>query len=136
MKHLFVYGLLLLVFTSCKNEVGTVNESVAITEELKPKIDSISTIDYYNLLKNNETYISNGFDFPVGKPDAKGYYNAQKFGENMHLGDDWNGLGGGDSDLGDSIYAISNGYIEEAKDYDGGWGNVISIVHLYNKAKF
>ncbi|WP_240642318.1 hypothetical protein [Nonlabens xiamenensis] len=28
------------------------------------------------------------FDFPVGKPEAKGYYNAQAFGVNDHLGDD------------------------------------------------
>ena len=32
------------------------------------------------------------FDFPVGKPDAVGYYNAQEFTENDHLGEDWNGV--------------------------------------------
>ena len=31
---------------------------------------------------------TNGFDFPVGKPNAQGYYNAQKFTVNNHLGDD------------------------------------------------
>ena len=55
--------------------------------------------------------IANGFDFPVGKPDAKGYYNAQPFGKNTHLGDDWNGLRGGDSDLGDPIYNIAHGKV-------------------------
>ncbi len=29
--------------------------------------------------------LSDAFDFPVGKPDAKKYYNAQKFGKNAHL---------------------------------------------------
>ena len=75
--------------------------------------------------------VTNGYDFPVGKPDAKRYYNAQGFGENYHLGDDWNGVGGGNTDLGDPIYAIANGYVSFAEDLKGGWGNVIRIVH-YN----
>ncbi|NRA12655.1 MAG: M23 family metallopeptidase [Crocinitomicaceae bacterium] len=69
------------------------------------------------------------FNFPIGPPDGKGYYNAQKFGRNNHLGDDWNGLKGGNSDLGDPVYAIANGYVNTAVDYRGGWGNVIRITH-------
>ncbi|BAO77720.1 peptidase, family M23 [Winogradskyella sp. PG-2] len=88
--------------------------------------------DYKTLIKEDSIHISKAFDFPVGKPNANGYYNAQKFQENNHLGEDWNGVGGGNSDLGDPIYAIANGYISETKDYEGGWGNVIRIVHLYN----
>jgi len=74
-------------------------------------------------------YIANHFDYPVGKPDAKGYYNAQKFGDNAHLGDDWNAVTGGNSDLGDPIYSIANGYVSFADDIAGGWGNVIRIIH-------
>ena len=74
-------------------------------------------------------FLANRFDYPVGKPNAKGYFNAQKFGENAHLGDDWNGLGGGDSDLGDPIYAIANGYVTYATDHNNSWGNVIRITH-------
>ena len=74
--------------------------------------------------------ISYKFDFPVGKPNAKGYYNAQKFQKNDHLGDDWNSVKGGNSDLGDTIYAISNGYVSYAKNYNGGWGNIIRIIHF------
>lgn len=73
--------------------------------------------------------IADGFDFPVGKPDGKGYYNAQGFGKNRHLGDDWNGLGGGDSDLGDPVYCVANGQVVFAEDNGVGWGNVIRIVH-------
>lgn len=74
-------------------------------------------------------FIANRFDYPVGKPNAKGYFNAQKFGRNNHLGDDWNGLGGGNSDLGDTIYAIASGCVTFAKDHNPSWGNVIRIVH-------
>lgn len=69
------------------------------------------------------------FDFPVGKPNGEGYYNAQGFGKNNHLGDDWNGNGGGNTDLGDTIYSVANGYIISAKNHGGGWGNVIIIQH-------
>ena len=92
--------------------------------------DSLRIIIYYDsLFLANTKFISDGFDFPVGPPDAKGYYNAQKFGANMHLGEDWNGVKGGNSDLGDPIFSISNGYINSVEDVGGGWGNVVRIVH-------
>lgn len=72
---------------------------------------------------------ADGFDFPVGPPDAKGYYNAQKFTKNNHLGDDWNGRGGGNTDLGDPVYAVANGIVVFAEDWGGGWGNVIRVWH-------
>jgi hypothetical protein len=77
----------------------------------------------------NKEYIATDFDFPVGKPNGKGYYNAQKFGENYHLGEDWNGVGGGNSDLGDTIYVVANGYVKFAKDLGKGWGNIIRVDH-------
>lgn len=70
-----------------------------------------------------------GFDFPVGLPDATGYYDAQPFGKNAHLGSDWNGNGGGDSDLGDPVHAIAAGVVSSASDHGGGWGNVVRVVH-------
>lgn len=75
------------------------------------------------------SYIARRFDYPVGPPDAKGYYNAQKFRKNTHLGDDWNGTGGGNTDLGDTVYAIADGYITFAEDIFGGWGKVVRIRH-------
>lgn len=69
------------------------------------------------------------FGFPVGDGSATGYYNAQPFGENAHLGDDWNGNGGGDTDLGDPVLAIADGVVTSADDHGGGWGNVVRLVH-------
>ena len=77
------------------------------------------------------SYQSDGFDFPVGKPDGKGYYKAQEFGENFHLGEDWNGVGGGNTDLGDPIFSISHGIVVEAKKQTIGWGNVIRVLHCH-----
>lgn len=73
--------------------------------------------------------IAQHFDYPVGKPNALGYYNAQEFGENGHLGEDWNASTGGNSDLGAPVYAIANGRVKFAQNIGGGWGNVIRITH-------
>jgi murein DD-endopeptidase MepM/ murein hydrolase activator NlpD len=70
-----------------------------------------------------------GFDFPVGPPDGAGYYDAQPFGTNTHLGNDWNGNGGGNTDLGDPVHAVATGVVVHAFDLGGGWGNVVRIVH-------
>lgn len=94
-----------------------------------------NTYKYQQLFKQNPLYISDGFDFPVGKPGAKGYYNAQKFGQNNHLGEDWNAVTGGNSDLGHPIYTIANGYISFAEDIGGGWGKVVRIIHQLNEKK-
>lgn len=70
-----------------------------------------------------------GFDFPVGAPDGAGYHDAQPFGANDHLGGDWNGDRGGDSDRGDPVFAIADGVVADAADRAGGWGNVVRILH-------
>ena len=70
-----------------------------------------------------------GFDFPVGPPDGRGYYDAQPFGQDRHLGSDWNGVGGGNSDLGDPVHSIADGVVTAADDLGGGWGRVVRVVH-------
>lgn len=85
-------------------------------------------------LTDNRLIWASHFDFPVGKPDSEGYYNAQEFGKNNHLGDDWNGNGGGDSDFGDTIYSVANGYIQSAENYGSGWGKVIIIEHYLDES--
>ncbi len=85
--------------------------------------------EYSELFFKNPAYHADGFNFPAGYPNAKDYYNAQGFKKNNHLGDDWNGKGGGNSDLGDPVHAIANGFVNEASHQGASWGNVIRIVH-------
>ncbi|HMQ53401.1 MAG TPA: peptidoglycan DD-metalloendopeptidase family protein [Anaerolineae bacterium] len=84
---------------------------------------------------------TDGFDFPVGPrgvdvdvfkthkidvvltdPD---YFNQF---EAWHPGEDWNGRGGGDTDLGDPVYAIANGRVVEFGHYPV-WGNIVLLEH-------
>lgn len=91
---------------------------------------------------------ADGFDFPVGDPDGKGSYTdratgikypgwsvATKFGEHYSLGihpaEDWNGTGGGDTDLGQDVHAVANGRVVYAQNFGQPWGNVIVIDHVF-----
>lgn len=71
------------------------------------------------------------FDFPLGSENGAMAYNAQRFTENRHLGDDLNGIGGENSDLGDPIYAVADGHVLLAREAGPGWGNVIIVLHAY-----
>jgi murein DD-endopeptidase MepM/ murein hydrolase activator NlpD len=79
------------------------------------------------------TKLADGFDLPVGKPDARGYYKARGFKAHGHLGEDWDGVGGGDTDLGDPVFAIGDGVVVFARDCHQGWGNVIIVRHAYRE---
>lgn len=77
--------------------------------------------------------LADGFDFPVGKPDAAGYHKARGYFPNGHLGEDWNGNGGGDSDLGAPIYACARGVVILSTNIGVGWGNCIIVRHIYRE---
>jgi murein DD-endopeptidase MepM/ murein hydrolase activator NlpD len=79
------------------------------------------------------TLVADGFDFPVGKPNASGYYRSRGYRANGHLGDDWNGKGGGDTDLGDPVYSVANGLVVFAQDFGHGWGNVVIVRHVFEE---
>lgn len=77
--------------------------------------------------------LADGFDFPVGKPNADGYYTARgvRLSGAIHYGEDWNGRSGGDTDLGDPVYACADGVVVWAFNVRVGWGNVVIIRHAY-----
>jgi len=77
--------------------------------------------------------LADGFDLPVGKPDGRGYYKARGMRAHGHLGEDWDGVGGGDTDLGDPVYCIGDGVVVFARDCHQGWGNVIIVRHAYRE---
>ncbi len=71
------------------------------------------------------------FRFPCGPPNGQGYYIAQGFQDNIkgdgsHLGLDINGVGGGNTDLGDTLYAIADGIVDTVEYVD-----YLTVYHKY-----
>jgi murein DD-endopeptidase MepM/ murein hydrolase activator NlpD len=136
LKRFFLFSWVFFGATACSTNVTTaeINSTEAAITVAEEEGNPLSKWERYFVEQPN--YRSDGFDFPVGKPNGKGYYNAQPFMKNDHLGDDWNAVTGGNSDLGDPIYAIANGYVVIARDVGSGWGKVIRIMHQLNDTTF
>lgn len=73
--------------------------------------------------------VATRFDRPLGNANGALSYDAQPFGRNRHLGQDWNGIGGGDSDLGDPVYAVADGLVVYSGKPSPGWGGVLLVAH-------
>jgi murein DD-endopeptidase MepM/ murein hydrolase activator NlpD len=83
---------------------------------------------------------ADGFDFPVGIPDGRGYYVAADLvnqayyveHQSWHTGEDWNRIAGPgdgpDVDLGDLVYAVAHGQVVTSQTFPI-WGNVVLIEH-------
>jgi hypothetical protein len=97
-----------------------------------------------------DTMLADGFDFPVGNPDGEGeyvstadgrrhdgWYCATGFAEIyteqrwVHTGEDWNGRGGHNTDLGQPVHAVAKGTVVFADACPAPWGNVVLIRHRY-----
>ena len=84
--------------------------------------------------------IADSFVYPVYPVDK--YYTSQVIGtwnslfKKYHVGEDWNGDGGGSSDLGDDIYSIGNGLVLESvlsssdDRWSNSWGKYVFIGHM------
>jgi VCBS repeat-containing protein len=86
------------------------------------------------------TYLGHDEGFYTTKKGAgHGYSVALNFNEfnsdinkgkgSYHLGEDWNGSGGGDTDLGAPVFAISNGQVISAIKNSAGLGSYVVVQH-------
>ncbi len=97
---------------------------------------------------NTEYPAANGFDFPIGDVNGEGSYSdkvtgaehkgwfvATKFGEvyslGIHPGEDWNGAGGGNTDLNQAVFATATGRVTVAENFGQPWGNVVMVEHVF-----
>ncbi len=75
------------------------------------------------------------FDAPMGSAGSALVYNAQKFWDmneargGHHTGDDLNGIGGMNTDLGDPVFATADGLVVYADEPSPGWGNIVIVTH-------
>lgn len=127
-------------------EIDMTEKGIGIAINERPNVLRDSSINVlFNTISDEQcnqifnrypSFVANGFDFPVGKPNAQNYFRARNFGQQRHLGEDWNGRGGGNTDLGDPVYSIADGVVVFSQDVCCGWGNVIRIVHKLQKGQY
>lgn len=109
----------LLALLSCQTSEAQKNQNTPSPSPTAPRI------------------IADKFAYPIGKTEfitqskdrKDDWYNAQDFGVNNHLGEDWNKNSGGNTDCGEPVYATANGTIVFAENAGIGWGNVVIIEH-------
>ncbi len=135
--------LLSFLIISCQN--NTERQPFAQLRERPSSINLESKKPYERFFKDG---LSFQFDYPIGNINGKGsytstqnnqtyngWYIATETGEHyslgIHTGEDWNGVGGGNTDLGQPVYSISNGTVIHAKDEGAPWGNTVIIEHIY-----
>ncbi|MBL9184660.1 MAG: protein kinase [Verrucomicrobiaceae bacterium] len=77
--------------------------------------------------------VADGFDFPVGPPDGNGFHVVREaFGKDSpHAGEDWNGDGEPNSDLGAPIHAVAHGLVVFSENSSVGHGHVIIVRHNF-----
>jgi murein DD-endopeptidase MepM/ murein hydrolase activator NlpD len=98
-----------------------------------------------------EDPVADRFSFPVGAvpnnpttsrynaPNGRGYlgwavhpatsFLSPAYGAQLQPGEDWGGRGGGDTDLGQPVYAAAAGTIVAAGYYGPRWGHIVLIRH-------
>jgi murein DD-endopeptidase MepM/ murein hydrolase activator NlpD len=100
-----------------------------ISGEPDSRMDHLSAWDIAQLPKAER------FDSPMGTELGGMVYNAQKFWQlnetrgGHHTGDDLNGIGGMNTDLGDAVYSVADGLVIYSGAPSPGWGNVLIIAH-------
>lgn len=133
---IWLFSILILNTTA---EVTQMADSFSVNDASGPTGNIIQVPDIDSIISLST--ISDGFDYPIGSlyvtqaNDGDGWYNAQEFGvpnpnygNQLHLGEDWNGEDGGNTDCGQPVYSSSKGTIVYA-NFASGWGNVIIVRH-------
>jgi murein DD-endopeptidase MepM/ murein hydrolase activator NlpD len=116
-------------------------EIISVEDSIVPELEPTVYAAFFDPL------LADGFDFAVGDKDAKGAYTgasgktymgwyiathtAEEYDLGIHTGEDWNGNGGGNSDLGQPVYCVAKGVVIAADNYGSPWGNIVMVEHRF-----
>ena len=146
------FSILILLIYGCSGvdtemNADSISVVLALDAPVQLKQDTIAppALKSYHQLLN--PLLVDGFDFAVGNKDGKGSYigtngktyngwyiavkTAETYSLGIHTGEDINGIGGGDTDLGQPVYSIAKGVVLKSGDFGFPWGNVILMEHVY-----
>lgn len=122
------------------NRFGLFRETGLDSDNAKPAYTVLQDVAASDQAGELDFPLADGFAFPLRRPGrdvlddfkidtffADPHYH-QQWGA-WHPGEDWNGKTGGDTDLGEPVFAISHGRVVDSDFYRPGWGNVTLIEH-------
>ena len=138
---------LALLFHACAPATPNAVRGKVATQANSPRQDATAA-DSFDDYMRAEFAPADGFDFPFGDGEGggsytdastgkrySGWYKATRFAESyslgLHTGEDWNGAGGGNTDLGQPVYAVANGRVVFAENCGRLWGNVVVLEHVF-----
>src|SRR5260370_17053985 len=81
------------------------------------------------------TRIADGFDFPLGSPNAEGYYKSRGFSIIGHLGEDWVSAAGPGVAYQTPVSAIATGVVTLARDFPRPSGHLVGLPPSYLAAR-
>lgn len=133
--------LLAVLLSGCRATEGRKTASAP------PPVGTVENLSFDSYL-DADLPAADGFDYPIGNEDGRGsyveastgkmhlgWYVATAFNERyalgLHPGEDWNGKGGGNTDLGQPVYAVAKGRVKFAGPCGQPWGNVIILDHVF-----
>jgi murein DD-endopeptidase MepM/ murein hydrolase activator NlpD len=147
-KSALALAALLFLSSACSVAPRAVAGKAAAPPADTPKADAPpEPLDFDGYMRA-EYAPADGFDFPFGDGEGGGAYTdaatgkryagwyvathfAEQYSFGLHTGEDWNGAGGGNTELGQPVYSVANGRVVFAKDCGRLWGNVVVVEHLF-----
>ncbi len=127
------------------SDVGRGREEVRDAQRAEPMAQPVARVLGGLILLRAEELVTapevDGFQWPCGAPSGAMVYDAQPFGamnekrHGHHTGEDLNGIGGENTDLGVEVSAAGRGLVVYSGKPSAEWGNVVVLAHRIPKER-
>lgn len=94
----------------------------------EPKMVQQEWPDFFNGSILQQLPVVDGFDYPLHSPNKDTAWLKYGFMKSKNLGEAW-GYGKKDECLGEPVYAVADGWVLLAIDFESYWGGVVITCH-------